>query len=162
VQIRGYHYHNADRENQADEYVRGTLIRQLREGSLQLPAGAGGDLEPVTMKELGVSCPVLVNPMAVYEVDVIDPSADLEAARGGMGMPGPGGMPMGPGVMPMGPGGGMGMGGMGRSPVAPGAGGAPGAGTIRLKQFDFIVQFCWQPKTPSERHDAKKAAEKPK
>ena len=46
VQIRGYHYHNADRENQADEYVRGTLIRQLREGSLQLPAGAGATSSP--------------------------------------------------------------------------------------------------------------------
>ena len=107
------------------------------------------------MKELGVSCPVLVNPMAVYNVDVIDPSADLEAARGGMGMPGPG-------VMPMGPGGGMGMPGMGRARVAPSPGSAPGEGAIQLKQFDFIVQFCWQPKTPSEPPQRQKAAEKPK
>ena len=33
---------------------------------------------------------------------------------------------------------------------------APGA--IRLEQFDFVVQFCWQPKTPSERHEAKKSS----
>ena len=31
---------------------------------------------------------------------------------------------------------------------------------ITLDVFDFIVQFCWQPKTPQERHEAKKAQEK--
>ena len=32
---------------------------------------------------------------------------------------------------------------------------------IHLRRFDFIVQFCWQPKTPTERRDAKKAQEQP-
>jgi hypothetical protein len=86
--------------------------------------------------------------MAVREVEVIDPAAALQAAHaggGGMGMPSPGGM---------------GMGALGRPPAGAGDGSVPGA--VRLKEFDFIVQFCWQPKTPSERRDAKKAAEKPK
>ena len=38
VQITGYHYHNADRDNQGAQYVRNTLIQQLREGKLELPA----------------------------------------------------------------------------------------------------------------------------
>jgi hypothetical protein len=29
-------------------------------------------------------------------------------------------------------------------------------------KFDFVVQFCWQPKTPAERRKAKEAAEKAK
>jgi len=28
-----------------------------------------------------------------------------------------------------------------------------------LPRFDFVVQFCWQPKTPTERREAKKAKE---
>jgi hypothetical protein len=31
-----------------------------------------------------------------------------------------------------------------------------------LKQFDFVVQFCWQPRTPQERQKAKEALEKAK
>ena len=65
------------------QYVRSTLIRQLREMTLQLPAGAGADLDPVAMKDLGISCPVLVNPMAVRDVEVIDPAAALQAAHAG-------------------------------------------------------------------------------
>jgi type IV pilus assembly protein PilM len=39
------------------------------------------------------------------------------------------------------------------------------AKAINLKRFDFVVQFCWQPKTPAERHKAikeREAAEKAK
>ena len=148
VQITGYHFHNADRANQGAHYVRNTFIRELREGRLQLPTGAGGKLDGVTMKDLGISCPVLVNPMRVYEVEVIDPSAEPEMARaGGMGMP------MDPS--------GMGMGGPGRNRPVPGAGDTAATGTVKLGKFDFVVQFCWRPKTPSERHEAKKAQEKP-
>ncbi len=151
VQLTGFHFHNADRTNQGAQYVRNTLIRQLRDGKLELPVAAGGKLDAVTMKDLGISCPVLVNPRMVREVDVTDPNAEPETARsGGMGMP----------MGPAGPG--MGMGGVGgnRSGM-PGAPDTAAPGAIRLKQFDFVVQFCWQPKTPSERHEAKKAPDKP-
>ena len=32
--------------------------------------------------------------------------------------------------------------------------------TITLRRFDFIVQFCWQPKTPQERHKAEERLRK--
>ena len=149
MQITGYHFHNADRANQGAQYVRNTLIRQLREGKLELPTGAGGKLETVTMKDLGISCPVLVNPLKVYEVEVTDPNAE----------PGDGAAPAG-WACRWSPGG-MGMGGMGRNRPVPGPADASAAGTVKLGKFDFVVQFCWQPKTPSERHEAKKAPEKP-
>ena len=41
----------------------------------------------------------------------------------------------------------------------PAANDAAAPSTIRLQRFDFVVQFCWQPKTPTERRDAKKAKE---
>ncbi len=44
------------------------------------------------------------------------------------------------------------------------ADGSP-AKTINVKHFDFVVQFCWQPKTPPERRKAikeREAAEKAK
>ena len=31
---------------------------------------------------------------------------------------------------------------------------------IKLQRFDFVVQFCWQPKLPSERRAAKEEAKK--
>ena len=33
---------------------------------------------------------------------------------------------------------------------------------IKPLKFEFVVQFCWQPKTPAERRKAKEAAEKAK
>ena len=32
---------------------------------------------------------------------------------------------------------------------------ADGSGKIKLQRFDFNVQFCWQPKSPSERRALK-------
>ena len=51
----------------------------------------------MTLKDLGISRPVLVNPMRVYEVEVLDPNADLEAAprRDGHAGAGPASMGMG-------------------------------------------------------------------
>jgi hypothetical protein len=110
VTLRGYHYHNnreAFRDNIGAQYVRNTLIDKLRSGDVLLPSGKGDEKERVTMNELGISYPVLVNPGRIYEETLQDPYAviALEAARGvkaGSGaMPGMGGTtsPMG-GTMP--------------------------------------------------------------
>ncbi|MEN6448870.1 MAG: pilus assembly protein PilM, partial [Thermoguttaceae bacterium] len=133
IQISGYHYHNEDRTNQAAHYVRTTLLKKLREAKIQVPDGPAGKLETVTMKDLGVSYPLLIDPRRVQEIEVVDPNAEIETG--------------GPGAL----GGAMMAGGPARRQDA------TQKATITLKQFDFVVQFCWQPKTPSERHDAKKA-----
>ena len=62
VRISGYHYHNADRTNYGAEFVRNTLIKQLRDGEVTLPTRGGGE-EKVKLKDLGITCPVLVNPL---------------------------------------------------------------------------------------------------
>jgi type IV pilus assembly protein PilM len=198
VRLTGYHYHNAGRKDQVGaQFVRTTLVNALRTKAIKLPLGDGtAALEDVSLKDLGITYPVLVRPPALYEVNLPDPNADGAAGSGAPGLagrpqggfaPGPAGPTGGMGMGPIGPRGGMmpgmgrgmppgmgrgmmpGMGrgmppGMGRGlppgmPSRPGGapGGAPATpGAVHLLQFDFDVQFCWQPKTPSERREAKK------
>ena len=133
------------------------MIESLRSKKLKLPSEGPDGIEEISLKDLGVSYPVLVNPLRVEKEEIIDPNADTAtgARAGGAAMPGI----VGPGAT-------------GRRPNAAGAGaeGADSAApsTIKLQRFDFVVHFCWQPKTASERQAAKKtpdqaaaSAEKP-
>ena len=106
IQIAGLHYHNATRDNQGAQYVRNTLIKNLRKNTVELPTADGKGVERVSMEDLGISCPVLLKAPRVYEVPITDANGN----------------------------------------------------EIMLKQFDFVVQFCWQPKTPQERQEAAKIA----
>jgi type IV pilus assembly protein PilM len=141
VQIRGYHYHNADRYNMGSDYVQRTLVKNLREMVIEVPSAVPGKTEKVAMKDLSITHPVALGRPMPYDFEVQDPSQ----------MPnGAGGMVGGPGFLP---------GGAGADPTAK-------PGTYTLKRFDFIVQFCWRPKTPEERQreakkrEAEAAAEK--
>ena len=106
---------------------------------MKLAGGDKGGTEEVSMQELGVSFPVLVKPLKPVPVDLPLPTAQT----------GSGSSSAAPVAAKAGPDG---------SHAAPGASDtAPG--TVRVQQFDFDVQFCWQPKTPTERHEAKKPKE---
>ena len=136
VSISGYHYHNLDRQNQGAEYVRHTLIESLRNAKVKLPSGEGGALESVPMSELGVSYPVLVDPKRVVTEELTDPNVDLDTAADAGGMAA--GMP-------------------GAAAGHPAAGNhGPTDNKKNVQRFNFEVQFCWQPKTPSQRHEPKK------
>ena len=118
------------------EFVRKTLIDKLHNSEVILP-NADGVPEPVTMKELGISYPVLISPRKVQYVDVEDPNMAPEEGA------------MGAGEMP-------------RAPAAPvGAPrGAGGGNAVPLGRFGFVVHFCWQPKSPTQRkEDKEKEAE---
>ncbi len=118
VKLEGYHYHN-DMEktpyNSAAQYVRNTLLDNLLNTQVELPNGEGGR-EKVSMRELGITYPVLVNPKGVENEEIDNPSAYAES--GGIK--------------------------------------TDSSGRIKLTRFDFTVQFCWQPKLPSDRHKEKK------
>jgi type IV pilus assembly protein PilM len=134
VQLRGHHWHNADPNNMDRQYVRKTLIKNLCEMTIDLPTGENGKMEKVSMKELGISHPVLVDPRMSYPAEVQDPNVIAAATAAGVGRNLPPGAHVDPATL----------------------------GTYTLQRFDFNVQFCWKPKTPEERQKekAKKASEK--
>lgn len=144
VQIAGYHYHNADTDktNYGAQYVRKTLIESLRNGKIKLPSADLSRIEEVSLADLGISYPVLVNSASVTTVELQNPNA----------------VPSESGAAVMG--GARGAGGLAdrRTPAAAGNTATSDA-TVRLKQCDFVVQFCWQPKSPTARQEAKKAKE---
>jgi type IV pilus assembly protein PilM len=156
VQITGYHDHNFKEANpkQGAVYVEDTLIANLEQAKILLPTGnkkrnAKGEetdedeMDSVSMKELGISCPVLIDPQQVHEEEIQDLSAS-PAAGGGAAAP----AIMGPrGVM-------------GHGVHRPGDKAEDEVKTVKVRRFHFVVQFCWQPVLPSER--AKKKAEKEK
>ncbi len=135
VQLTGYHYHNGEMNNQGAEYVSQTLIKNLREGKVKLPVGNSGELEEVSIEELGVRSPVLINPRRIETELLPNPDAETGSADNRMGPRG---------MMHM---------------NTPSASGRTASDAISVQRFDFTVQFYWEPKNPKERLAAKKAAE---
>ncbi len=64
IQMTGYHYHNRDvaGPNQGAQFLRNTLIEQLHNGKVLLPLEDREGVEWVTMKELGIGYPVVIEP----------------------------------------------------------------------------------------------------
>jgi type IV pilus assembly protein PilM len=120
VKLEGCHYHNESGDNSGAQYVRNTLIENLLNAKVKLPTGEkdpnGKDvMEDVSMQEMGITYPILVNPKKLEDEEIDNPIAVAESG--------------------------------GRR--------ADESGKIRLQRFDFNVQFCWQPKSPSERRALK-------
>ena len=149
IQLTGYHYHNADQTNQTRKFVIDTLVKALEEGTVKLPDGYDeeakkltGELVDVSFKDMGISRPWLVAGKPLKQ-EFIDPDAELM---------GEGGMSQGcrPALTSRPP---------RRAPVAGAEGAAaeptgPVSRAFEVKRYDFVVQFCWQPKTRAERREA--------
>ncbi len=82
IQLKGYHYHNARRENQGWEYVRSTLIENLEHSTVDLPTdevgGTNHTPKAVPIADLGVSWPVIVNWSTIRAITVEKPDAEFE------------------------------------------------------------------------------------
>ncbi len=92
VQITGYHFHNPDTPGGkvGAEFVRTALIDKLRNNKVYLPTGNPDDPTEhkyFSMRELGISFPVLVNPGAPEEITVLNPLAGPSSGEA-HGMPG--------------------------------------------------------------------------
>jgi type IV pilus assembly protein PilM len=114
--ITAHHYHNTDTQNQGIQYVRNTLLADLKKDEVDLPLterekGAPGKF-PV--KKMGIDYPEMIGAPLLkdYALVVEDEEAEAPAVP----------QPMGPG----------------------GQQGAPKTTKI-LKRLDFEVEFCWQP-----------------
>jgi type IV pilus assembly protein PilM len=156
IQITGYHYHNDETKGATGAaFVRNTLIDKLQKGTVLLPSSdpndAGG--EQVSVKDLAISYPVLVDPGTIVAEIVANPlDSAAGAARGATGPLGPAGVGLGKPKIPAKPG--------DAKAVGRGAGlGLSGEGPkgIPLSRFSFVVQVIWQPLSPAEREQRKKA-----
>ena len=132
IELKGYHLHNSldkvDVGDEGEQFLTNTLIKNLESGKVMLPDGPNGELVEVAIADLGIKHPVVVTHPKVqtvrYMAEPIDPNS-------------PTGMPM-----QVGP------------EMGPGAATVPGQVApkmFELRQYDFIVQFCWQPQPRGKR-----------
>jgi type IV pilus assembly protein PilM len=137
IQLTGFHYHNSDKDmqNQSSAFVANTLIKQLEEGTVKLPDGydeeAGkptGKMVDVPIKDLGIARAWIL-PGRAWQDEIINPDEALN------------------------PGGTSGVEGLLQStlPVEGGVPGEASSSAFKVRRFDFVVQFIWQPKTRAER-----------
>lgn len=133
IQIKGYHFHNKHLNDQSAKFVRDTLIRNLQEKKILLPDGPNRKMKLVPIKDLGIGYPVIVQSWRVRPVEMRDPNAEVAEQSEEMGAAaGPGGM-------------------RGEEPEAT-------VPTIKLRQYDFVLQFCWQETPLSKRLNPQPAA----
>lgn len=76
-QLKGYHYHNKlrDTENEGPNYLRNSILKNLASQKITLPDKQGKPRE-FTMKQLGISHPVLIEPLRIEE----RPLTEMEGA----------------------------------------------------------------------------------
>jgi type IV pilus assembly protein PilM len=134
IQLTGHHYHNADPKNDTRRFVADTLLKNLEEGTVELPDGPNGGLVDVPIKDLGISRPWLVVGKQLTP-EIIDPDAALRAPGSSYSYteaPPPE---------------------AGREGALPAAVGAEAEKPrwFEVKKYEFVVQFIWQPTTRTQR-----------
>ncbi|MCH2130061.1 MAG: type IV pilus assembly protein PilM [Pirellulaceae bacterium] len=80
-ELTGHHFYNSESGNAGQAYVRNTLIRSLMDGTIELPDGPEGKVVEVTMEELGIRFPVLVNSPPIQKVEMPNPAFTQEIAE---------------------------------------------------------------------------------
>ncbi len=139
IKLEGKHFHNNMSKPGSSfgaQYVREKLIDKLLNAKVELPNADGGK-DTVSMQELGITYPVLINPKKVENELVDNPYASADSAAGG-GREAP---PRAFNFL--------------RRSNNPEVSGDK----IEVPCFNFDVQFCWQPNLPSQRK-AQKEKEK--
>ncbi len=136
IQLTGYHYHNHDTTNDMARFVKNTLIKSLEEGTVELPDGPNGEMIEVKLSDIGISHPWIVQDSQLSEVEihpeegVLGEGSQRSGARfGGFGEEGGGRFGADPDEE--------------TEPIE----------LIKLKRYDFVVQFCWIPTTRAEREE---------
>ncbi len=163
IELKGYHYFNANRAEEGGTHVRKTLLKNLEDGFVMLPGGPGQPLVRFTMKELGIQYPTLVKDSPLNR-DYRVPNPNATPVAGGAGAAGNFG----------GAAGNFG-GAAGNFGGAEGSFGAVGGGAPQpakpdenpdatdepvdfpAPRYEFVVQFCWQETRLSVRLKRKQA-----
>jgi type IV pilus assembly protein PilM len=145
IEIRGYHLHNTLREQkitvqyEGEDFILNTFFKNLETGTVKLPDGPNGKLIDVPISDLGIKYPVIVTTEEIKPVTYFPEATDMSDG---------GAMPAAP-VMPD----------RGEPGIGPGATAEKEPELWKLRQYDFIIQFCWQPQPRGTRLDKKKMAQ---
>jgi len=81
VQLRGFHLHNGDPQDQGVHFLRRTLIQALDGANVKVPAADGRGTIEVPIRELGISYPVVFSESQPMEVKVPNPKALFDPAQ---------------------------------------------------------------------------------
>ncbi len=162
IEIQGHHFFNEDPLTGELDFVRSTFLKNLTSGTVKLPEG------DFTYEDLGISYPTVVRVSPKSNPKIISIESDTSGSgMGGMGMGGigsgggkrsGGSLGGGPGGMGMGGIGGMGMGGMGMGDSS-GQSLVDNEKVFEAKEYIFVVQMAWIPKSTAERNEAKTTRE---
>ena len=148
IEIQGHHFHNEDAMNAEMAYVRSTLLKNLREKMVKLPEGE------FTYNDLGISFPTITRvsqSSSKYLVFLDSAESDDMSGRGGKSsetlsssrarrLAPPRGMNSSRGGV-----------GMDVAEIDP----VDGEDVFEARVFTFIIQMAWQPRTKTERLEAR-------
>jgi type IV pilus assembly protein PilM len=138
IQMVGHHFHNSLPDqpavgDEATQFVIKTFCKELENGTVKLPDGEKGELVDVKISDLGIAYPTVVTrdrlqrvqyaAESLEAVEARQQQASREAALKGT---------VGAAATPV-------------APIEP--------KTFDLRQYNFIVQFIWQPTSRSKRQD---------
>ena len=107
------------------EFVRNTLMKNLATGKIVVPSPDGKGDETISLKDLGIGYPVLIDPRRVYRVHIDNPKPVVK----GTAAPGAGAT---------------------ATDDRP-----ADVKKIPLDRFDLLVHFTWKPTLASQRHAEK-------
>ena len=151
-EIQGHHFHNslpgtrpyttADDGGEDRNFVLNTICRALQVGTVQLPDGDNGALVSVPISKLGIGFPVVITSYGIRDVTYSSAPADpTGSASQGRNAP------------------------SGRERTFGAENNPAGAASEswKLRRYDFMIQFSWQPKPRTTRRQemAKGSAQVP-
>ena len=124
IELRGYHFHNEQRHKPLEgaQFLRSTLVKNLMGKDTKVIVSTGPSAgEQLSVSDLGIGFPIIVESSPIKPVRI--PIANLSEGGSSPAMPMP--MPPQPGSDPTLP----------QEPQE-----------LFLHRYDFVLQFCWQPR----------------
>ena len=137
IELRGYHFHNEQRHKPLEgaQFLRSTLVKNLMDKDTKVIVSAGPLAgEQLSVSDLGIGFPIIVESSPIKPVRI--PIANLSEGGSSPAMPTP--MPPQPGSDPTLP----------QEPQE-----------LFLHRYDFVLQFCWQPRPAGQAPPASSPAD---
>ncbi len=141
IELRGYHLHNdllegtkVDVGAEGQEFVLDTFCKAIENGTVQLPDGPNGELVDVKFSDLGLQYPTVMTTEKILTREFYAQPVEIDASGNAVApvmqqTASPEGLMAPPGTS--------------TEPVLP--------ETIKLRKYNFIVQFIWQPQPRAAR-----------